>query len=347
MRLQNPLRLDRRHFLLSGAAAVSGLATSVPAAAQLRHHARQCILLNLVGGPSHLDTFDPKPNAPAEVRGPFRPIRTSVPGIQVSELLPHLASQMHEVALVRSVFHEEAPIHETGQQLVQTGRLAEPGTEVPHIGQHLTRGRLPIVPGPIENTGVCISHGQPKQAEVSLPKFSAKELDPYGDTLFGRSCLQARCLVEAGQPFVIVNAFTTVFDEATWDCHADGGSLNTTLEDLRRVVAPAFDRAYATLLRELRERGLLEQTLVVASGEFGRTPRINRRGGRDHWPGCWTALFAGGGVVGGHVIGRSDRTGATPVERPVHAAELAATMMYALGAGSLPGEAQPIWELFA
>jgi uncharacterized protein (DUF1501 family) len=182
--------------------------------------------------------------------------------------------------------------------------------------------------------------------------------DRYGRNTFGQSCLLARRLVEAGVRLVTVNMFETVFDNLTWDCHADGGSLPTTLDDYRQTLCPMFDTAYATLLDDLRERGMLRNTLVLAMGEFGRTPEINPRGGRDHWPGCWTVLFAGANVRGGQVIGASDATGAEPADRPVAPAELAATVYQALGldpATRVPGpdgrpmplaDAAPVTELF-
>ena len=125
--------------------------------------------------------------------------------------------------------------------------------------------------------------------------------------------------------------FETVFDNLTWDCHADGGSLSTTLDDYRQTLCPMFDAAYTALLDDLHQRGMLQSTLVLAMGEFGRTPELNPRGGRDHWPGCWTVLFAGGGVRGGQVIGASDATAAEPRDRPVTPAELAATVYQSLG----------------
>jgi uncharacterized protein (DUF1501 family) len=152
--------------------------------------------------------------------------------------------------------------------------------------------------------------------------------------------------------------FDTVFNEITWDCHADGGALGTTLDDYRDTLCPMFDLAYSALLEDLHQRGLLETTLVAAFGEFGRTPLLNARGGRDHWPGVWTALFAGGGVHGGQVIGASDGHGAEPFDRPVRPAEIAASVYRALGidrSARLPGpdgqplplvEAEPIEELF-
>src|SRR5262249_13753622 len=149
-----------------------------------------------------------------------------------------------------------------------------------------------------------------------------------------------------------------VFNTITWDCHADGGSLPATLDDYRTTLCPMFDRAYSSLLEDLSNRGMLDDTLVLAMGEFGRTPQINARGGRDHWPGCWTILFAGGGVRGGQIIGSSDSTGGAPADRPVTPMEIAATVYHSLGVDletKLPGpdgrliplvEAAPIEELF-
>ena len=151
--------------------------------------------------------------------------------------------------------------------------------------------------------------------------------------------------------------FDTVFDQVTWDCHADGGSLSSKLSDYKEVLCPIFDRAYTALLEDLHQRGLLKTTLVLAMGEFGRTPKLNRRGGRDHWTGCWSMLFAGAGVRGGQVVGASDKIGAEPKDRPATPAEVAATVYRRLGVdldASLPGpdgrltpicEAEPIEEL--
>jgi uncharacterized protein (DUF1501 family) len=180
----------------------------------------------------------------------------------------------------------------------------------------------------------------------------------YGRNTFGQSCLLARRLVEHGVRLVTVNMFDTVFNEVTWDCHADGGALATTLDDYRDTLCPMFDRAYTALLEDLKQRGLLDTTLVLAMGEFGRTPQLNPRGGRDHWPGVWSVLFAGAGVRGGQVVGSSDRTGSEPRDRPVTPAEVAATVYRGLGIDlhtRLPGpdgrplpltEAQPVHELF-
>jgi hypothetical protein len=153
----------------------------------------------------------------------------------------------------------------------------------------------------------------------------------YGWTTFGQSCLLARRLVEGGVQLVTVNMFDTVFNEITWDCHADGGSLATTLADYKETLGPMFDQAYTALLEDLQQRGMLANTLVVAMGEFGRTPHLNPRGGRDHWPGVWSILFAGAGIKGGQVVGASDATGSEPQDRPVTPADVAATIYKGLG----------------
>jgi uncharacterized protein (DUF1501 family) len=418
--------LTRRDFLRAGALSAGAVGLSLADLARLeaassRSRDVNCILLFLVGGPGHLDTWDLKPDAPAEVRGPFRPVRTNVPGVEVCEHFPLMATVADRYALVRSVHHAEAPIHETGHQLMQTGRLSRGGQDHPHYGAVLSRLRGPradgvpasvVVPAPIGNTGVSISHGQtagylgaahepvvcgldparpaargdlidgvdckqrkldaaggPDPAAAPLFAPAAKKAldlasegetvrERYGRNTFGQSCLLARRLVEGGVRLVTVNMFDSVFDAVTWDCHADGGSLGTTLDDYRDTLCPMFDRAYTALLADLASRGLLDTTLVVAAGEFGRTPHLNPRGGRDHWPGCWSVLFAGAGVKGGRVVGSSDAIGGEPKDRPVSAAEVAATVYTALGldpSTRLPGpdgrplplvDAAPVVELF-
>ncbi len=141
--------------------------------------------------------------------------------------------------------------------------------------------------------------------------------DRYGRNRFGMSCLLARRLVESGVRFVTVNMFETVFNEITWDIH--GSAPFSPIEAYRDLLGPMFDNAYASLLEDLTSRGLLDNTMVVAMGEFGRTPKINPAGGRDHWPQCWTVSMAGGGIKGGQVIGASDEIGAYPKDRPVPA----------------------------
>jgi hypothetical protein len=339
----------RRGFLATSAATLA-LATTV------RSHtptARRAILLWLTGGPSQLDTFDPKPDAPSTVRGPFAPITTSMPGLHLSETLPRLATQAHRFALVRSVFHDGPPVHEAGQQLLQTGRLADDTGEAAHVGAQFAaaRGqRWAILPERLGHHGISVGHGQSAgtlgaEHEAFIPErldLGRDDPTPYGRTPFGNACLAARRLIERDTPFVCVNMYSSVFNETTWDCHADGGSLATTLDDYRRRVCPAFDTACAALLDDLHQRGLLASTLVVAMGEFGRTPTLNRRGGRDHWAGVWSVLMAGGGIRGGQVLGASDAHGAEPRERPVHARQIADTLRLALG---LPAE-RPVRELF-
>ena len=391
-----------------------------------------CILLFLVGGPSQLDTWDLKPAAPSTVRGPFRPTKTNVPGIEICEHFPLMAKMADRYAVLRSVHHTSAPIHETGHQMMQTGYLARAGIEYPHYGSvvsHL-KGKTPsglppfvVLPRPIGNTGVSVSHGQtagylgarhePYFADMNF----AAGIDPermltretlinavdgahrafdlntqardsgneqafgalfadrakrafeiadekdavrncYGRNTFGQSCLLARRLVENGVRFVTVNMFDTVFSDVTWDCHADGGSLASNLDDYKDTLCPMFDMAYTGLLQDLQMRGMLDNTLVLAMGEFGRTPTLNPRGGRDHWPGVWSVLFAGGRVKGGQVIGSSDRQGASPQDRPITPPEIAASVYKGLGidlAACLPGpdnrplpliDAEPIDGLF-
>lgn len=370
-------RVSRRDFLRVGAvgtvaAVAAGGAVDLSASSPTAD--RSCILINLVGGPSQLDTFDPKPNAPVDVRGPFQPIRTAVPGVLFSEHLPLLAARAGTFSLVRTVNHSAAPIHETGQQLIQTGRVFTNGQEFPHLGAVLSdrvgarRGAptaFAVVPRLIEDTGVSVSHGQSaaylgRSHSPTILGHSSDHGDHsrFGTTPFGRSLLQARRLVERGVRCVTVNMFTTVFNNITWDCHADGGSLAASLTDYAQTLCPMLDQGLAALLDDLRERGLLTQTLVVAVGEFGRTPVLNPRGGRDHWTGCWTALLAGGGVQGGLVVGQSDAWAGEPKDRAVSPAEITATIYQSLGVDPrsvMPGpdgaaiplvEASPITELF-
>jgi hypothetical protein len=162
----------------------------------------------------------------------------------------------------------------------------------------------------------------------------------YGMNRFGQCCLLARRLIEAGVRFVTINTFLTVFDEITWDIH--GSKPFTSIDGMKRIVAPMYDQAYCALVEDLQQRGLLPTTLVACFAEFGRTPKVNPAGGRDHWPQCWTTYFAGGGVVGGRVVGESDPIGAVPADRPVEPAELIATIFHSLGLDletTLPGPA--------
>ena len=347
--MQSQPQPTRRGFLATSAATLA-LASTVRSSAPT---ARRAIVLWLTGGPSQLDTFDPKPDAPSTMRGPFAPIATTVPGLHLSETLPRLATQAHRFALVRSVYHDGPPVHEVGQQLLQTGRLNQESGEAPHVAAELAAARQQrwaILPERLGHHGISVGHGQSAGTlgaahEAFLPErldLGRDNPTPYGRTSFGNACLAARRLIERDTAFVCVNMYSTVFNETTWDCHADGGSLASTLDDYRRRICPAFDTACAALLDDLHQRGLLESTLVVAMGEFGRTPLLNRRGGRDHWAGVWSVLLAGGGIRGGQVLGASDAHGAEPRDRPVHATEIADTLRHALG---LPAE-RPVRELF-
>src|SRR3989475_5130025 len=185
-----------------------------------------------------------------------------------------------------------------------------------------------------------------------------KARERYGMTRFGQSCLLARRLIEAGVRFVTINTFITVFDEISWDIH--GSKPFTSIQGMKEIVAPMYDQGYSALIEDLSQRGMLDDTLVCNLAEFGRTPKINPAGGRDHWPQCWTVYFAGGGVKAGRVVGKSDEIGAYPVERPVSPAEVAGTIYHSLGLDlttEVPGPTgrplplvdygtQPVKELF-
>jgi uncharacterized protein (DUF1501 family) len=423
--------MSRRDFLQVGTLGAIGLTLSGWAELQARgavapdHDDRSVIMIFNLGAPSQLDTWDMKPDAPLEIRGPFMPIRTASPDIQISEIFPLHARQADKFSLVRSCYHTAAAVHDTGHQMMQTGRLFTGGLNTPHAGCALSylRGRksdLPahaILPEPMGNTGGGLPHGQDAgflgkahdpfalMADPSKPGFQVPDLLPpssigearlerrrrlravventvrsfeasesaqlmdanfqaafrlmtstqarsafdlsqepeavrerYGMTRFGQCCLLARRLIEAGVRFVTINTFITVFDEITWDIH--GSKPFTSIEGMRDIVAPMYDQGYSALIEDLEQRGLLGSTLVCNLAEFGRTPRINPAGGRDHWPQCWTVYFAGGGVQGGRVVGRSDEIGAYPAERPVEPAEVVATIYHSLGLDletTLPG----------
>jgi Protein of unknown function (DUF1501) len=393
--------VTRRDFLWVGGLGLGSLGftqAELAAATNSAYHAdRSVILLLLVGGPSQLETWDPKPGAPAEVRGPFRSIATRCPGVRICEHLPRLAERMDRLALIRSVHHEAAPIHETGHQLLQTGQLCHDGEEPPYFGSVVAmlnglRNGQPvsaILPGPIASTGVQIGHGQSSgwlgkvydpftlNADPGAPDFdprsaldramafldeagsgdssrsialtrtigplltgaarnpfdlgeeSGRTREAYGRSTFGQCCLLARRLVESGVRVVTVNMYATVFNQVTWDCH--GSAPFSTLDDYARELLPTFDRAFSALIDDLDHRGRLDSTLVVAAGEFGRTPRLNASGGRDHWPGVWSVALAGGGVRSGQVIGASDGDAGAPRDRPVTPQDLLATIYHSLG----------------
>src|SRR6058998_2082323 len=443
--------ITRRDFLQVGALGAIGFTLSNWAALKAvgavkgGNDEKSAIMIFNLGAPSQLDTFDMKPDAPREIRGPFNPIKTNNPDIQISELLPLHAKHADKFSLVRSCYHTAAAVHDTGHQMMQTGRLFTAGINTPHAGCALEylRGRrteLPanvILPEAMGPTGGNLPHGQdagflgkaldpfvlnadPSKKDFRVPdllppseigearlqrrrqlrevvegavknfeaspnaqlmdasfasayrlmtsesarqafdltKEPEKVRERYGLTRFGQCCLLARRLIEAGVRFVTINTFITVFDEITWDIH--GSKPFTSIQGMKEIVAPMYDRGYSALIEDLSQRGLLDTTLVCNLAEFGRTPKVNPAGGRDHWPQCWTVYFAGGGVKGGRVIGKSDEIGGEPVERPVKPSEIVATIFYSLGLdleAHLPGPqsrpfslvdygTQPIRELF-
>jgi hypothetical protein len=402
--------------LLQGAARASeGLAARPPGFGR----AKSCAIIWLKGGPSHLDTFDLKPEAPREIRGEFRAIPTSAPGIQLGEHLPRLARVAHRFALLRSMRLSGDAAHSTAAYEMTTGRRFPRSGEAvasrddhPHHGSVVSAlsGRdLPLPPfvmlpdylvvnGELrggQNGGVLggrhdpyVPGGDPRRpgapgmelafrSRVEIPRLNdrarlllaldrrlkAIEGDPelaavdgyrqkglsilekgtldgvfdlskepeatrarYGGSLLGQSTLLLRRLLEAGTRLVQVNCMSTVLDpERNWDTHKNNFAT------LRDVLLPQLDCAVASLLEDLAASGLLEETLVLVMGEFGRTPRINPAGGRDHWPQCFSVLLAGAGVPGGKVFGASDGRGAAPVDMPVLPGELAATIFHALG----------------
>jgi uncharacterized protein (DUF1501 family) len=359
-----------RRRLLQGAA-LGLAAAALPAREAIAAEAdpeRNLIFILCGGGPSQLETWDPKPDAPAEVRGPFGAIDTPVAGFRVSETLPRLARLAPHFSVIRSLHTDEPALHEICWQLAHTGRRFN-AMEIPHYGAALAalrpHGPTPpfvVLPQPLLGAGLALPHGQgagalgsrfdsanaedadvTRAADVSRESETTQER--YGKAAFGRSCLAARRLVERGTRCVVVNQFPALFHEWSWDCHALP-DLPTRVIDLKDRVCAPFDRAVSALIQDLRDRGLYENTLVCCLGEFGRTPEINTRGGRDHWTGCWSAMLGGGGIPGGQVIGASDARGAEPVERPVTPADLAATIYQALGVASTTAVALETGERF-
>jgi len=317
--------VHRRRFLQTAATSIALAGTVSATSASATESTSRCIVLLMTGGPSQLETWDPKPNAPSAVRGPFGSNATRIPGVRINEYFPRIASLMDHIAIVRTLSHDDMPLHETGLQIVQ------PALD---LLQHVIVGeRLGYFGGSF-----------PTGQSADIPCIAPTVVDPeYGTHAPGRMCATARALIEQGQRCVTVNLASTVYDRVTWDCHHDRGSFASRLSDYRDTLAPQFDQAYAALLVDLNQRGLLQSTLVVAVGEMGRTPYLNERGGRDHWAGCWSALFAGGGVHGGQTIGRSDAYTAFPLETKIDAAQVAATIAQHLGQ---PPNVLPIGELF-
>ncbi len=433
------LVLTRRRLLRWGALAPLGLTSGVlehlrsQAAAQgsaTPHRHNACVFLFLFGGPSQIDLWDMKPQAPAEIRGQFRPVATRVPGVQICEHLPRLAQVMDRLCLIRSMTHR-MNVHGPAISEVMTGRPypfppttdQERPEDWPSLAAMVTRfGRpqrglppaavlpwhlqFPAQPRLIAGQRAgrmgraydpLLLPLEPKQQDQTArafrlpPHFSAARLqrrrelwqqldsppsalarstaartweqfqhqaldllaqgagraldleqEPeslrrrYGNTTVGQSLLLARRLVEAGVSLVTVNWQdpTKISNTNTcWDTHRNN------FPKLKDLLCPIFDQAFSAFIEDLDRRGLLETTLVVAVGEFGRTPRMGevtqsnntKQSGRDHWPHAFTALVAGGGVAGGQVYGRTDRHAAYVEEDPVAPADLTATILHHLG----------------
>ena len=424
--------VTRRDFMQVGALGAVGLGMPQYLAARAAGAVRSdddraCIMIFNLGAPSQLDTFDMKPDAPSEIRGPFKPISTQNPDLHLSEILPGIAKVSDKVSFVRSVHHGGAAVHDAGWQMMQTGRLFTGGVNTPHCGAvtGYLRGRktdLPpfaVLPELMGRGGGNLPNGQaggflgkahdpfvlnadPSQENFKVPdllppadigtvrlerrrkmrdvvdqtvsvfeatenaallddnfqaafrlmtstqareafdltKESPATRERYGMTRFGQCCLLARRLIESGVRFVTINTFLTVFNEVTWDIH--GSKPFTSIAGMRDVVAPLYDQGYSALIEDLSDRGMLDSTLVCNLAEFGRTPRVNPAGGRDHWPQCFTCGFAGGGVKGGRAVGASDPIGGVPADRPVEPADIAATIFHSLGLDletTLPGPA--------
>ncbi|MCI0704204.1 MAG: DUF1501 domain-containing protein [Planctomycetia bacterium] len=378
--------------------------------------AKRCLILFLTGGPPQHDTFDPKPDAPAEIRGEFKPIDTNVPGIRLAELCSKLSQQADKFCLVRSITHADT-VHTSAGYTMLTGMLhpkvnAKSATDIqpgavdhPHLGSLLAKVRPPArgpafvsLPEIIKDAGVNEFPGQgagfigkrfdpfriegdPKTGTFRLPDVelpnevpekrleerrkllqkldrpgdipdrdafydrafdlirspavhTALKLDRepermrknYGSHLFGQGCLLARRLIEASVPLVTVYwHYEGPDDSPVWDTHENN------FRHLRQRLVPPTDQAVAYLLADLAARGLLEDTLLVVMGEFGRSPRINKQAGRDHWPQVQSILLAGAGIRGGSVYGASDRVGGQPAEGAISPTDLTATFLHLLG----------------
>lgn len=414
-------RSTRREALRAGGLVLGGLTLETLFRRKARAEgprlgrARACILIFQWGGPSHLDTWDPKPEAPEDIRGSFSSIETSVPGIRIGEHFPLLASRARHLAIIRSMSHDDVAHLSTVHRL-QTGHLAprpnsdnDPPSPAdwPHLGSILGKVRpagesgLPlavtmpwIVSHPAAPGGKAPGqHGgwlggasdpflvaaDPNAEDFRVPgldlpdgvgigrlgdrrgllgslsagathpdwdtcqaraldalgsaeargAFDLTREDPrlrerYGRHIHGQCLLLARRLVEAGVALVTVNWHDD--GRAFWDTHGNN------FERLKNDLMPPADRGFAALLDDLEARGLLDETLVVWVGEFGRAPRITRASaGREHWSRCYSAVLAGGGVRGGVVHGGSDRWGAYPAHDPTSPEDLASTILWGLG----------------
>ena len=420
-------RLNRRSLLRVGTAGIAGLTLprllhASDAGRAKAGPAKSIIFLHQFGGPSHLDTFDLKPDAPSGIRGEFNPIPTSVPGVSITEHLPRFAKVMDRVALVRSVHHgmknhnsasfysltghapplDDIRLRDTldlypaygstvakfrpsddssvpsfvsyphvlrdgsvtpGQHASFLGKAydpffigqdpADPDFRLPELDlpDSLPLGRLDDRRGLLEMVdrqarlqefdatarGIDDFYGRALSMLASPRVRGAFDLaqepdalrDRYGRTTYGQGCLLARRLVETGVRFVSVYFSQSIgsAEFGGWDTHTDN------FNGLKDRLLPMTDQTVPTLIEDLDDRGLLDETLVVWMGEFGRGPKIGDRDGkgRNHWPSCYTALFAGGGIRGGAVYGSSDKIAARPATDPVTPDDLAATMYHALG----------------
>ena len=419
--------LSRRELIRAGGLGALGLGLPTlkraRAAASGQPRANSCLIIFLSGGPPQHETFDPKPAAPIEIRGPFLPIATSVPGLQFSELLPLSAARAHRMCVIRSMttgIHSHSTSGAfmlTGHEPTSVAESVPPSAQdwpslAGAVGALRASERSPldavILPEPIFNNPAIPWPGQnggfmgaawhphilrcdPSQERIEIEGLTAAagitELrlddrhallgqvdrmlhrglrspaiaemnrfqqeafdllhagatrealeierepaasrDRYGRGKFGQSVLLGRRLIEAGVRLVQVNWPREPGDTAAgnplWDTHQDNAGR------LKNVLCPQFDTAYSALLDDLEARGLLDETLVVVMGEFGRTPTINSAGGRDHWGSVFSVALAGAGVPGGGVIGDSDARGGMPADRPVRPPDLAATIFQLLG----------------
>lgn len=423
-------RLSRRDFLRVGA--LGGLSGLLPRRTTASPHqtsvpgygrAQRCLLLFLTGGPPQHDTWDPKPLAPANIRGEFRPIATKVPGIHVTEMFPRIARISDQLCVVRSVTHSDR-VHTSAGYTMLTGayhplantpggatNVRPTGNDNPHFGSLVAMARSPragvpvfaALPEVIKDAAVNEFPGQSagflgcrfdpfrietdpatsafRPPEIVLPadvpsqrlsdrrwlndrldrafrieadrvahldeqrrqafdllraprlrqafeleRESAGQRDAYGRNLFGQGCLLARRLLEAGVGIATVYwHYEGPDDSPVWDTHWNN------FQHLRERLAPPTDQAVAALIADLSARGLLDDTLVIVMGEFGRTPRINNMAGRDHWSNVQSILLAGAGISGGRVVGASDRIGAEPADMPITPPDLIATILHLLG----------------
>jgi hypothetical protein len=380
-----------------------------------------CIFIVQYGGCSHIDSFDLKPDAAEEIRGPFKPIPTSRPGTRICEHLPRLARLANRYCLVRSMTHGN-PGHDGGMHVAMTGH-SNPAENTPYYGavaaklrpstrnvpsyvwlqnlagdvqpRYLTGGFLgpaysplrvgtdqdnPAAPGfrvksfdpppdvpserlqdrrqlldqveqsgrvptsddglrPFRERAVDLLTGPEARAAFDLDREPARVRDRYGRHPLGQNLLMARRLIEAGTRLVSVTAWTGLppgekfRNVQTWDMHGNGAGLGSIFGGGAFGLGwalPRVDEAVSALLTDLDDRGLLDTTLVVMVGEFGRTPKISNAG-RDHWPQCYSALLAGAGIRGGLVHGASDKSGGYVKDAPVHPEDFGATLFHALG----------------